>query len=813
MIASLPAGLSRRLRQHPAGLIWSTLFLAAVFIFSANDIHDSDAWLHLSLGKLIWTLKGLPEHELFTYPSADRPFSYSSWLFGVLCYLAYLLFNTCGVVLFKAAIITAAFFLLLRDALRPVGNHLMAVIVLSAVVILAQSRFVLRPDIFFMLFLGFSIFSLNAYLYEGKKYLYLLPLSHWLWANSHSSISVMAVPFLAFITGGLVQLYFRKRGWGLSSRAATPTAAQLKTLGLVFALSIAASLLSPYFTGQFFHGAQYLATDWYKQEIVELLPPTREILIVLWLVIGITLVSFLLSRAHFSFIHLLLVIPFMVLPFSARRFLFLIAIVAGPVIVRNIALFVESTNRPGLFRGKAAAAFAMGFLLMCWAAIFSGHTPLGLPNLRYRLSFDESAMPRGALDYMDRNAIYGRSLNPFTFGQYITWRGYPGRTVFIDARGYLSGELLELAGRFRDSPAILDELWRRYGFEILLMRYPSTGAADQELRSRLGNHFSHPDWALVHWDDVSMLFLRRGGPYRGLIERDEYRHVHPDMTYAGFQRQLPGKPGLLAELQRNVRETDSSRGRVFLAVVYSSLGRYREAIEAVRPVVSTYMAREAHIIMAHAYKKLGDAAAGLAHLREAMALKEDVHVLNEAARLHLRDGNAAEALGYLERSRELDPKYIATYPMLIRAYRALGRKDEARRTEGVYARLKSGASLRAHFNRGLKAYAEKRYPAAIREFRQVLAADPKNAPVRTNLGFIYFDQQRLGQALEQFGQALRHHPNHANAHYGIALTYAARGEYDRAIAHFQRYVALEPSGYYSRAAKNKIESLSRMSAP
>ena len=145
---------------------------------------------------------------------------------------------------------------------------------------------------------------------------------------------------------------------------------------------------------------------------------------------------------------------------------------------------------------------------------------------------------------------------------------------------------------------------------------------------------------------------------------------------------------------------------------------------------------------------------------------------------------------------------------LIYAYQTLGDEEKARQLEATYSQLRSSTSIRAHFNRGLKAYSEKRYAVAVHEFQKVLEANPRNASVRTNLGYIYLDQQRLEQALEQFNQALLHDPNHANAHYGIALTYAAQGDPKKAIAHFQQYVSLEPSGHYSRTAKNKIRQLS-----
>ena len=115
-------------------------FLLSVFLLAFNKIYDPDAWGHLSHGRLIWELKGLPENEVFTYPSTDMPYLNNAWLFGVLCYITYLAFDVYGLVLLKAATVTVAFYVLLKDSLRPFKNHTIAILVLTVSVVFAQYR-------------------------------------------------------------------------------------------------------------------------------------------------------------------------------------------------------------------------------------------------------------------------------------------------------------------------------------------------------------------------------------------------------------------------------------------------------------------------------------------------------------------------------------------------------------------------------------------------------------------------------------------------------------------------------------------------
>ncbi len=112
---------------------------------------------------------------------------------------------------------------------------------------------------------------------------------------------------------------------------------------------------------------------------------------------------------------------------------------------------------------------------------------------------------------MDKRNITGRMFNIFEWGQYITWRDYPKRTAFIDGRGYLTSDLLNKASQALYDPRVLDELSNRYGYESILLYYTdleSPGAIETDSVLKLQG------WALVYWDDISFLYLKRGRAIR-----------------------------------------------------------------------------------------------------------------------------------------------------------------------------------------------------------------------------------------------------------------------------------------------------------
>lgn len=162
----------------PAWLRWlaPAIPVAAAFALALTRIEDPDAFTHLALGRDLLEHRGWPTHEPFSFPSLDRPYYNSEWLFDVVLFLAYLAGGTAGVVVLKASIIALTVAILWLDsrtwsdttALRPAGLLIRSA-VLTAVVLAIRHRFVERPDIALMVFLAFTIYALDAYLDAGRR--------------------------------------------------------------------------------------------------------------------------------------------------------------------------------------------------------------------------------------------------------------------------------------------------------------------------------------------------------------------------------------------------------------------------------------------------------------------------------------------------------------------------------------------------------------------------------------------------------------------------------------------------------------------
>lgn len=797
--------------------IITTLFLSSVFLLSLFKTYETDLWVHLSMGKVIWDLKKLPSTEPFLYTMIGQPFSYSSWLFGVAYYLAYNLFNMYGVIILKAITVTTAFHIMLKDSLRPYGNYFVSIAILTLIVFVIRPRFVERPDTFLMVFLTFSIFSLNAFVIDNKKYIYLLPIIHCLWGNSHSSVNLMVVPFLAFLAAGGIQKTLNSK---LDLVPNILSSSQLKTIAAIFILSFLSSLISPYFISQYTFGAQFIASDWYKQEIVELQAPTWQNSKWTYIISIMTIISFVPifikffinkskeKRTVIPFINLLIVIPPIILAFTSMRFIVILSIVAGPIAIRNLSELLYDLSLSNFMHKRGGTLFIavwiIGFtsLLLFKVGSDNGHT------FGFGIQYD--AVPEGALKYMDSKGIAGKVFNTFEFGGYITWRDFPKRSPFIDPRGYILPELLEELQMAPFRTAGLDKLEKRYGFESVLLEYPPFL---RNIPSKWGDYAeSNPNWALVYWDDEALLYLKRGGRYDSVIKEDEYRFIKPTLYMDKSTLYNENyRSGIIMELIRNVKNTGSTRAYAFLGFIYNETGQYEKAIDCYtkvseHPILQSHIS-DAYTGVAFANSKLGRLHESAKYLEKAASLSNDAAIFYKLGLTYLEIGDKESALKSLDKALALNNKMTALYPPLIGLYNELGRKDEVVNLTEWHKKALIEEEGNMHFNKGLDAYLQNKYDIAIEEFSKSIEATPLHADAYSNLGYVYFDTGMTDKALENQKRAVAINPELANAHYGLAMIYKKMRNLQMAKKHYEKYLKIEPKGYFSRRAKQELERI------
>jgi tetratricopeptide (TPR) repeat protein len=803
-------------------IVLPAILFLSIAVLSITRVDDPDAWTHLALGRDIVQRGGFPTHEPLSFPSAGSQHYYNpEWLFGVLLYLGYVVSGITGVIVLKTLIVCLAFWILWKDS-RDEGDprtetprHLLVRLgVLLGAVIVVRHRFVERPDILLMVFLAFTIYALNAYLAAGRRYLFVLPVVQVVWANTHPSAIVGLVPFAAVLGGGAVL-----RVWQTWRPRAVPTAPswrQLATVAGTLAAVVAAAALNPY-TWDALLLPFRIAADlpWFRQEVFELQRPrlgTSPAPFAIAALLGVTLAVYGLLTRSLPIVAVALVLPFVHLGLTAIRFVFLLAVVAAPILARHLNAIGDRC--PGAVASRAwqagaSAAAAVGVVAVALVLLHAGpfadtRKVLGVgTNTRY--------VPEAALAYLDRQGIEGRVFNSFHWGGYIAWRDFPRRAAIIDGRGNVTPELLEEIHFARVYPHHLDRLHASYGIDVAIVDYPSYSGDRVEdiIGPDADAGLASPAWALVYWDDIALVYLRRGSRHAAVIARDEYRHVQPANGAAGIARVRsdPARaPGVLADLERNVREIGSSTA--WLLAGYMA-PRPEQAVAAFGLVRDPARLFEAYQGQAAAYLQQKDVQSALAAYEHALSEQAAAPVLYNAALACIQAGDDRRAIKYLERARRIDPMLAPVYPVLVAAYRRLGDESSAQALGPDFLAAATRTRVADHVAAAHRLRRSALKQQADAELEAALRLDPRSAAALTAVGFGRLSENRVEEAARALQAAADADPRLAAPRFYLAQIARARGDIATMRVHLNDFIRLSPRSYEAWRARVELSKLPR----
>jgi len=261
-------------------------------------------------------------------------------------------------------------------------------------------------------------------------------------------------------------------------------------------------------------------------------------------------------------------------------------------------------------------------------------------------------------------------------GSYLLWRLGPRTKVFIDGRLDMYGsKTFDIYGRMHEQPGQFAKLSGRYQIGYCVLAHPrgpeGLGTWLQEDR----------DWALLYWDESGMVFARRTPENQKIIRQFEYRMV----TCPGVLRRSPEllraeKIRVVAEIRRLMQDDPDGRLSNFAAgVALLGLGRMEparghleralkadpEMLPAIAPLAAIYYQQRR-------YEKMPP------------LLERGVRVDPEDARLRLQLATAylltkqyRKAIGEARVTLERDPTSFQAALVLAKACAAEGNRDEA----------------------------------------------------------------------------------------------------------------------------------------
>jgi tetratricopeptide (TPR) repeat protein len=244
----------------------------------------------------------------------------------------------------------------------------------------------------------------------------------------------------------------------------------------------------------------------------------------------------------------------------------------------------------------------------------------------------------------------------------------------------------------------------------------------------------------------------------------------------------------------------------YLAYLLQGEGRFEEAAELYGETLAIEATPAALVHLGEVLLELGrldDAEAALRRVLSAAPESPSARAL--LGQIALSRDEHALAVQYLESALAAVPQATRLHYPLALAYRGLGEMEKAqdhlalRGEIGVrppdplideLEELRTGE--RVHLLRGRTAFRFGDFEAAVREFRQAVAAEPESVAARVNLGSALGKLgDRIG-AIHQFRQVLERAPDNVTAHFNLGLLLGLEGAAEEAVTHLERATALAP---------------------
>ncbi len=470
------------------------------------------------------------------------------WLFQLGQYAVFSTFGAAGVTFLKIAIIALTFCVIAAYSARRLENSWTAAGLTLFAMAGATPRLVERPELYSVLFLVLTFIVIDSFTRDGnRRWLHVLPLVYFVWANVHAALIVGVIAQLIFIVGAAVE---KRRD-------------VIVPLAAACAACVVAAAINPF--GFHVFAVPFELTSLIESGIVEnreWRPPTLRSATTFWffLAAAVLLMAVDVRRKRAATILL-----FALFAYLSLRY------------VRNIGLFCAmaplliAANGPARARWHKAiaAAGAIAFLLTA-TLVYPFERGLG----------EASYFPDRLAAFVKRNDVRGNMYNSWGLGGYLIWQLYPERRVFMDGRNEVYEPLLARLREAEVDIAQWGKLLDAYRVEYAIVSYVDELTDIVQMTpegprviARVAHsaaHFPRTAWALVDWDDDGMLFVRRGG-VNARLAAAEYSAVYPEGP--GYMESLVAsgkipREAAIAQIRRKLRDdAGSERARRLLASI------------------------------------------------------------------------------------------------------------------------------------------------------------------------------------------------------------------------------------------------------
>lgn len=518
-------------RVRPITLLLAAAVLGLVWI-GRWSIIEGDLFLQIRAGHEILQDWHVQTQETWSYTAQGAPWFNHEWLATVIDYLASKFSSHYESLAYLRSLLMIGSLTLLVFTVRKC-SALVSLVLLPWIFLAIFARFQMRPDLYAMLiFQGLIVLMISEISLKKKKWTGLALLV--LWANLHAG----TVPFGIFVFGmWLLSLgEIRKNApWLVAAFAswfATPIGWHI--------VHVISDLLLQY-DRSFTRNADYRGYDLPK------LLSEGEWIYLLWPpYVAVALASYFWIDRELPGVY---------------RNRFFVWGVGGVLIaltllrIRTIHLstfFLLPIVSVGLERWKKTSVAAV--LLALWGFAIPKFIldTKGMHEPRVA----EWMFPVHTVEFIRRNHPPGKLLNPSNFGGYLIAE-LPEYPVAVDGRELPFMDFIRERNRVSRNPAEYGPWLKNLGIGLVLDTYPPPVFDRPHARYTDLDAILYPkqDWALVDFDDASVVIVRRLPENAALIGEHEYKVLRPGLP-PNF---IVKEPGAAAEVERCLAENPRNR--------------------------------------------------------------------------------------------------------------------------------------------------------------------------------------------------------------------------------------------------------------
>jgi hypothetical protein len=545
------------LERARQGLIYLCVAVMAVLLLGlfTQQEGDADLYIHLRDGRQ-WVENHLRlSADHFSYTLVDQPLERAEVAFRVVLYWLWQAGGFPLLIIWKAAVMAAAVFLLALAAWQRWRNPplILALLGLSLILALMDLHPLInflhvRPYIFTYLFIPATLLLLEKHHREpspgggpAARLLYLIPAFTILWANMHPGFILVYLLLTAY---ALENLWPAIRH---HDQAARQRATQL---GIIIGLSVLASFLNPMGAGLYGLVFSITQNDVYGATISEWLPTSTYHFPSFFVFLAISWAVFIFNFKRFRLANFIILAAVTFLALKSLRHVAVFYFTALPLVMEELS---KAAGRHPAAERQLSTGWPLAALLtsglIAAAIYFISLGTLFRPELRV------DTVPERALAWLESHPVTGNIHATFGWGGYIGWQTRGRVKIFMDGQidhyGFkLYQDNMAVEYGLENWPEILD----RYGVNaVLTSPQGPSGCHDALVRSQR--------WALVFFDDVADLFVRRNSGNDLLIQMNEYQCVDPFRS-PFFNPQ--DRVASLAELERAIAVSPNSYVPLYL---------------------------------------------------------------------------------------------------------------------------------------------------------------------------------------------------------------------------------------------------------